>query len=85
MAHQDVQRQDRIRIPLEPQVGKIYRASASKGIKVYKKATTKASVKGTLTRKYSVVLLAKSGNWGLIRVIKNGKVGYVPLKNLTAA
>jgi uncharacterized protein YgiM (DUF1202 family) len=66
-------------------VGKIYRASASKGIKVYKKATTKASVKGTLTRKYSVVLLAKSGNWGLIRVIKNGKVGYVPLKNLTAA
>ncbi len=66
-------------------VGKIYRASSSKGIKVYKKATSKSSVKGTLTRKYTVVLLAKSGNWGLIRVIKNGKVGYVPLKNLMAA
>ena len=66
-------------------VGSIYKASSSKGVKVYKKATTKASVKGTLTRKYTVVLLAKSGNWGLIRVIKNGKVGYVPLKNLISA
>ncbi len=66
-------------------VGKIYRASSAKGVKVYKKATAKAGVKGTLTRKYSVVLLAKKGNWGLIRVIKNGKVGYLPLNSLTAA
>ena len=66
-------------------VGKIYRASSSKGIKVYKKAASKSGVKGTLTRRYTVVLLAKSGNWGLIRVVKNGKVGYVPLKNLISA
>jgi uncharacterized protein YgiM (DUF1202 family) len=66
-------------------VGKTYRASSTKGIKVYKKASSNASVKGTLTRQFTVVLLAKSGNWGLIRVIKNGKVGYVPLKNLIAA
>jgi uncharacterized protein YgiM (DUF1202 family) len=66
-------------------VGNLYKASSSKGVKVYKKASSKAAVKGTLTRKYTVVLLAKSGDWGLIRVVKNGKVGYVPLKNLIAA
>jgi uncharacterized protein YgiM (DUF1202 family) len=66
-------------------VGKIYRASSSKGVKVYKKASTSSGVKGKLTRKYSVVLLAKSGNWGLIRVVKNGKVGYLPLSSLIAA
>lgn len=66
-------------------VGKIYRASSSSGVKVYKKASTSSGVKGTLTRKYTVVLLAKKGKWGLIRVIKNGKVGYVPLTSLTAS
>lgn len=66
-------------------VGRLYKASSTKGVKVYKKASSKAAVKGTLTRKYTVVLLAKSGDWGLIRVVKNGKVGYVPLKNLIAA
>jgi len=66
-------------------VGRLYKASSAKGVKVYKKASPKAAVKGTLTRKYTVVLLAKSGDWGLIRVVKNGKVGYVPLKNLIAA
>ena len=66
-------------------VGKIYRASSSKGVKVYKKASSSSGVKGTLTRKYTVVLLAKSGSWGLIRVIKNGKVGYLPLTSLMAA
>ena len=67
------------------EVGKIYRASSSKGVKVYKKAVTSSGLKGTLTRKYKVVLLAKTSNWGLIRVIANGKVGYVPLKNLISA
>ena len=67
------------------EVGRIYRASSAKGIKVYKKSVTSSGVKGTLTKKYKVVLLAKSGNWGLIRVISNGKVGYVPLKNLISA
>lgn len=66
-------------------VGRIYRASSSKGVKVYKKAAAKSGVKGTLTKKYKVVLLAKSGKWGLIRVITNGKVGYVPLSNLISA
>lgn len=66
-------------------VGKIYRASSSTGVKVYKKASSSSGVKGTLTRKYNVVLLAKSGSWGLIRVIKNGKVGYLPLTSLIAA
>jgi uncharacterized protein YgiM (DUF1202 family) len=67
------------------EVGKIYRASSTKGVKVYKKASTASGVKGTLTRKYNVVLLAKSGSWGLIRVVKNGKVGYLPLTSLIAA
>jgi uncharacterized protein YgiM (DUF1202 family) len=66
-------------------VGSIYKASSSKGVKVYKKASTNGGVRGTLTQKYSVVLLAKSGDWGLIRVIKNGKVGYIPLKSLISA
>jgi uncharacterized protein YgiM (DUF1202 family) len=67
------------------EVGKIYMASSTKGVKVYKKASTASGVKGTLTRKYNVVLLAKSGSWGLIRVVKNGKVGYLPLTSLIAA
>jgi uncharacterized protein YgiM (DUF1202 family) len=66
-------------------VGQIYRANASKGMKVYSKANTKAKVRGTLSNKYTVVLLAKKNNWGLIRVIKNGRVGYVPLQSLKAA
>lgn len=66
-------------------VGKIYRASSTKGVKVYKRASTSSGVKGKLTRKYTVVLLAKSGSWGLIRVIKNGKVGYLPLSSLISA
>lgn len=65
-------------------VGKLYKASSAKGVKVYKKASTASGVKGTLNQKYKVVLLAKSGKWGLIRVIKNGKVGYLPLSSLIA-
>lgn len=66
-------------------VGKIYKANSTKGVKVYKKANTASGVKGTLKPKYKVVLLAKSGKWGLIRVIKNGKVGYLPLTSLIDA
>ena len=67
------------------EVGKLYKASSSKGVKVYKKASASSGVKGKLTRSYTVVLLAKSGSWGLIRVVKNGKVGYLPLTSLISA
>ena len=66
-----------------PKVGKIYRSRLRSGkLAVYAKANAKSKKKGMLKSSTSVVLLERRGLWGLVRVIKNGQVGFVNIKHL---
>ncbi len=66
-------------------VGKLYRTNTSSKTKVYAKNSTSSRVKFTVSNKTTLVLLEKKGTWGLVRVVKNGAVGYIRLARLKAA
>ena len=66
-----------------PKEGKLYRSRLKSGrLTVYKKPSAKSAKKGTLKSSTRVVLVSRHGAWGLVRVVKNGQVGYVNLKHL---
>lgn len=62
-------------------VGKTYKAKTS-NVKIYAKANTNSTVRTKMGRNTVVVLLARKGNWGMVRVASSGRVGYVQLKYL---
>ena len=66
-----------------PKKGKVYTSRVSK-LPVYAKASSGAKRLGTLKSSSEVVLLGRKGSWGLIRVVRNGRVGYVNLRYLRA-
>jgi len=70
---------------LNAKVGKVYKSSLkSKLLPVRSAPNSTARVLGKVRNTTRLVLLSKSGGWGLIRVVANGKVGYVDLRYLKA-
>ena len=66
-----------------PKAGKVYRSALSKGkLPVYNADGQRI---GSLNNSTEVVLLRRSGFRGLVRVVRNGKVGIVNVKYLKAS
>ncbi len=65
-------------------VGNLYK-SRSSSLPVRSKPSKKGKVKFSVSKSPTMVLLERHGSWGLIRVVSNGKVGYVNLKYLRSA
>lgn len=69
--------------PTTAKVGKMYASKLADGkLKVYNKPRKSSRVNGRLKHKTAVVLLERKGAWGRVRIVKNGKTGYVKLSNL---
>ena len=68
-----------------PKVGKIYRSNLKgKKLTVYSKANSSSKKLGAIKASTDMVLLGRKGLWGKVRILKNGKVGYVNVRHLKA-
>lgn len=65
-------------------VGKLYRSRLKGKLPVHITPSKKSKAMFKIKNTTNVVLLKRKGNWGLVRIVKTGDVGYVNLKYLKA-